>query len=890
MNKISPGHKIKVNEGTSPHEALARLLALSKGSQVEDKLQALSDLGERVFLLEDVLDNIPHGVCLFDAQQRLILSNRQYAQIYRLDPQDVKPGASLRSIVERRLVKGTCSAPTVEAYFENVGVEGAHAWVGTLPDGRSILVHHRKRADHSLVSIHEDITDRKREQFSLQAMIDSVPDFLWTKDKNSRFVIANRALAIQTGHLEAKDMIGLSDFDLHDAARAQDFYDSEQEFIRSGQSILDREESVMGPSGTKVWLQSTKVLLRNENDEIFGLVGIARNITERKMAEALRAGQAEVLELIAMGAQLSEVLTKLVNIIELQVPGIWASVLLLDDDGVHLRHGAAPSLPEEYVSAIDGICIGAKVGSCGTAAFGKQTVIVADISCDPLWDDYRDIATQFGLRSCWSTPIMSQKGNVLGTFAMYSAHVNTPNDAQMHLIDMATRIASIAIERRKTEAHVQFLATHDGLTGLPNRALMSDRLDQAISFAQRYDRWVSIMFVDLDNFKPINDSLGHRAGDSLLKLTATRMVECLRKTDTVARLGGDEFVVILFDQPKHPDVINQIVQNLRAAIAQPAQIDGHTVGVTCSIGLATFPQDGTDVTTLLANADMAMYRAKQLGRDTFQFYTPGLNSSAHAKFELQGQLRDALARDELLLHYQPQVDLRTGRIFAVEALVRWNHPKRGMISPAEFIPLAEETGLIVAIGEWVLRTACRQNKAWQVAGLPHMNMCVNVSARQFQDDSWIDRVKLVLSETGLEASYLELEITESMIMQNLESAIHMMKELQILGVQIAIDDFGTGYSSLSSLKTFPVARLKIDKSFMDNIPNNEDDKAVTSAVISLGQRLNMRVIAEGVETDEQIAFLLANNCDEMQGYRFSKPITADAITALLNKSGDGSDM
>ncbi|MBV1702962.1 MAG: EAL domain-containing protein [Hyphomicrobiales bacterium] len=867
----------------SPDAINSEYRTLPTPSQWEDASQALATLSEQMLLLESVLDNVPHGICLFDAQQRVVLCNQQFAKIYLLEPEDVQQGATLRSIVERRLAKGTCSAPSVEDYFKNVVVEGSHSWVATLQDGRSIIVQHRYMPDHSMVSIHEDITERKREQFSLQAMIDSVPDFLWTKDKNSRFVIANKALAIQTGHVEAKDMIGLSDFDLHDPVRAQDFYDSEQALIQSGNSTLEREECVIGPLGAKVWLQSTKVLLRNQNNEVFGLVGIARNITDRKMSESLRAGQAEVLEMIAMGVPLGEVLTKLVLIIEMQVPGIMASVLLLDDDGLHLRHGAAPNLPQEYTNVIDGVRIGAKVGSCGTAAFRKEAVIVTDINCDPLWDDYRDIANKFGLRSSWSTPVLSQKGDVLGTFAMYSDHVNSPNETQIRLIDMATRIASIAIERRKTEAQVQFMATHDTLTGLPNRALMSDRLAQAITFARRQNRWVSVLFIDLDNFKNINDSLGHRAGDSLLKAVAARMVNCVRKTDTVARLGGDEFVVILFDQPKSIDVVNNIVQNLRAAIARPVQVDGHTVSVTSSIGLSTFPEDGTEVSALLANADIAMYRAKQLGRDNFQFYTPGLNQNAHKKFEMQGELRNALAQNELLLHYQPQVDLRTGRIFAVEALIRWNHPTLGMIPPAQFIPLAEETGLIVTIGEWVLRTACRQNKAWQEAGLPHMNMCVNVSARQFQDNKWIDRVKAALRDTALEAKYLELEITESMIMQNLDSAVHMMKELQALGVQIAIDDFGTGYSSLSALKKFPVARLKIDKSFMEDIPRNDDDKAVTSAVISLGQRLNMRVIAEGVETEAQIAFLRANNCDEMQGYHFSKPITADAIVALLNE-------
>ena len=408
MNQRSSEQQVVALDANSPHAALARLLA-AVSTPEEGNSQLLAILSERVRFLEYVLDNIPHGICLFDAQQRLILHNEQYARIYLLEPEYVYPGATLRSIVERRLAKGTCSAPSVDAYLEKVAVVGIHSWIATLPDGRSILVHHHHMPDQSFVSIHEDITERKREQFSLQAMIDSVPDFLWTKDKNSRFVIANRALAIHTGHREAKDMIGLSDFDLHDPVHAQEFYESEQELIRSGRSILEREEGVITPSGANIWLQSTKVLLRDENNEVFGLVGIARNITERKMSEALRAGQAEVLEMIAMGAPLGDVLTKLVLIIETQVPGLMASVLLLDEDGLHLRHGAAPSLPPEYTNAIDGVGIGDKVGSCATAAYRKQAVIVTDISCDPLWDDYRAIAAQFGLRSCWSTPVMSQK-------------------------------------------------------------------------------------------------------------------------------------------------------------------------------------------------------------------------------------------------------------------------------------------------------------------------------------------------------------------------------------------------------------------------------------------------------------------------------------------------
>ncbi|TIU98505.1 MAG: EAL domain-containing protein, partial [Mesorhizobium sp.] len=484
-------------------------------------------------------------------------------------------------------------------------------------------------------------------------------------------------------------------------------------------------------------------------------------------------------------------------------------------------------------------------------------------------------------RSCWSTPILSHQGAVLGVFAMYSMTVRGPTDAETRLIDFTTRIAGIAIERKLAEDRIHFMANHDALTGLPNRALLEDRLSQAILYAQRYDRWVTVVFIDLDNFKLVNDTLGHNAGDELLKTVAARMVECVRATDTVVRLGGDEFVIVLFDQPTNVDLIAETLQKIRMAIAEPVRLGAHRLRATASIGIASYPKDGTNPDALLANADAAMYRAKEFGRDNFQFYAPEFNTTAHEKFVLQEELRNALVRSEFTLVYQPQVDLRSGQVFAVEALVRWNHPTRGTIPPTAFIPTAEETGLIVPIGDWVLHEACRQAKAWQDAGLPPMTVCVNVSARQFRERNLISRVVNALTESGLEAGYLELEVTESLIMQDIDLAVATMNELQSLGVQISIDDFGTGYSSLSALKTFPVARLKIDKSFINDLAADENDQAVASAVISLGQKLHLRVIAEGVETDDQVAFLRKNNCDEMQGYHFSKPVSASDIEELL---------
>jgi diguanylate cyclase (GGDEF)-like protein/PAS domain S-box-containing protein len=737
------------------------------------------------------------------------------------------------------------------------------------------------RRGQEILRLNRLIEERTDERVSLQILIDQVPDYLFVKDAQSRFIVANKSLAADYGRDDPSELFGLTDFDLHPRAVAQQFYDIEQKIVTTGQPMFDLDEAIVDPDGVRKSLSTTKVPFYNNRGRTVGVVGIARNVTARKQAEILRDGQAHILEMIATNAPLTDVLDYLVRLIEAQTEGVCASVLLLSEDGVHLAGGVAPSLPVAYLKAIENAPIGPNAGSCGAAAYRRAAVFVADIATDPLWAERRTLAAAHGLRSCWSTPILSHQGGVLGTFALHSREARHPSQLELQLASFATRIAGIAIERKLAEERIRFMATHDALTGLPNRALLKDRLTQALLYAKRYDRWVTVMFVDLDNFKFVNDSLGHNAGDELLKTVAQRMVNAIRSTDTVVRLGGDEFVVLFLDQSKNSSLISLAMQKVRAAIAQPISVEGHDFQVTCSIGLANYPNDGLDAETLLANADAAMYRAKEIGRDNFQFYRPDLNVKVHEKFLLQKDLRVAIARSELLLHYQPQVDLRTGSVFAVEALVRWRHPLHGMIPPIKFIPMAEETGLIVPVGEWVLREACRQNKAWQRAGLPPMAICVNVSARQFKEKNWVAYVASTLRETGLSAEYLELEITESLIMQDVEQAVATMKELQTLGVKLAIDDFGTGYSSLAALKRFPVARLKIDKSFIGDIPRDDNDRAVASAVISLGQKLNLRVIAEGVETDAQVAFLRANDCDEMQGYHFSKPVGAVEIEALL---------
>ena len=446
---------------------------------------------------------------------------------------------------------------------------------------------------------------------------------------------------------------------------------------------------------------------------------------------------------------------------------------------------------------------------------------------------------------------------------------------------MAESIENSNVLLESSADSLKHQATHDALTGLPNRALLEDRLTQAISYADRYGRLMTVVFINLDGFKMVNDSLGRKAGDELLKVMAARMSQCLRSVDTVVRTGGDEFVVVLYDQPGDGTDIVPALRRLLDAIALPVQIDCQAVQVTGSMGVATYPADGADADALVMNADAAMSRAKASGRNNFQFYAAEMNGASRDRFAMREGLRHAIARGEFHLAYQPQVDMRSGEMIGVEALIRWQHPERGSISPAEFIPLAEETGLIVPIGEWVLRTACFQRKAWQRAGLPAFGVSVNVSARQFRERTLIDQVARALADSGLEARLLELELTESMVMEDLESALLSMKALQAMGVQLSIDDFGTGYSSLSALKRFPIARLKIDRAFVRDIPDDDEDKAIAKAIISLGHELKLKVIAEGVENEQQLEFLRLNGCDEMQGYLFSPPVSPTQLAALV---------
>ncbi|MEK6375025.1 MAG: EAL domain-containing protein [Acidobacteriota bacterium] len=438
-------------------------------------------------------------------------------------------------------------------------------------------------------------------------------------------------------------------------------------------------------------------------------------------------------------------------------------------------------------------------------------------------------------------------------------------------------------ERKNAEQQIEYQAYHDALTGLANRRLFQEHLTLALALAARRQRNVAVLYLDLDHFKIVNDTLGHTMGDALLRLVGVRLKECVHDGDTVARVGGDEFTIVLQDLEKKEDAA-VVAQKVLHAVAAPIELDGHRLYVTASVGITVFPDDGADAEELLKSADNAVYRAKAEGRNTYQMSTHELNLAMRERLTLESGLHQAIERNEFVLHYQPQIDVRSMKIVGMEALLRWNHPERGLLLPEEFIRVAEERGFIILIGDWVLREACWQARLFRDKGFPDFRVAVNLSARQFKDHSLVENVATALREAGLEPRCLELEITESVAMENVELTFAVLTALRSTGVRIAIDDFGTGHSSLGYLKRFPIDALKIDRHFVEDLPDGFEDAAIVRAVVQLAHGLDLRVVAEGVETQQQLDFLQHHACREMQGYHFSYPVPAGEFERLLESA------
>lgn len=961
--------------------------------------------------------------------------------------------------------------------------------------------------------------------FDYRAIFDANPDAVIIMDAKGGILDANQSALQRYGYsLEKLTQMNISDLSVKSMKSKvlpllQESIESRKQF-----ELLHRcQDGSVFP----VEIHTHSIINKGES----AILASMRDITELSAIQAVLHVQKQVLEMIAVGAPLQETLTVLIRQIEAQAPKMLGSILLLDEDGIHVRHGAAPSLPSAFVAAVDGQPIGPCAGSCGTAAYRKQSVFVEDIATDPLWETYKEAALQQGLHACWSTPIFNAKRQVLGTFAMYYREPGLPQIEHLKLIETTTHLASIAInhhqaevslresedrfrkvfeegglgiamahatdphfisvnsafcemlgyteeelkqlsvadvthpddlandkeafdglmegriqkhsaekrylkkdgevvwgmrtltkiyssnsdsfdvlamiadinerklrevelrklslaveqspnsifitdlyaiieyvndsflkmtgytrnevigknprilqsgkipkstyddmwahlthgevwrgelinkrkdgseyvelamispvrqadgkithylaikedisEQKKTKERIEKLAHFDQLTGLPNRSQLDFRFNYALSLAQRSGGAIAVLFLDLDHFKNVNDTLGHTIGDKLLMEVAKRIKSVLRDEDTVSRQGGDEFILIL--NATDLDGAVCVASKLIETISQSCKVGKYELSTTPSIGIAIYPKDGLDLETLSKNADAAMYHAKQSGRNNYSIYTPEMQLHSARTLQLANALRYALERNEFQLHYQPQFSIHSENIVGVEALLRWRHPVFGEIPPIEFIPILEDSGQIVSVGEWILHTSAKQMKDWIDSGLKPIVMAVNLSSVQLRQADIANQITQILREVKLPHQYIELELTEAVAMSDPLTAIKVMDKFHESGIRMSIDDFGTGYSSLSYLKKFNVHKIKIDQSFVRDITDDPDDKAIVGAIINMASSLGIKTIAEGVESFGQLEFLRTQGCDEVQGFYFSKPLTSEEFETFVKQ-------
>ncbi|MCW0210461.1 MAG: EAL domain-containing protein [Achromobacter sp.] len=628
-------------------------------------------------------------------------------------------------------------------------------------------------------------------------------------------------------------------------------------------------------AGRPLWVSVMANSVFDDRGALVNIVDVLTDITPTKVHEVL---QRRVLQAMVNEASVVEVMNMVCREVERLAPEVAASVLRVDDAGL-LRPLAAPSLPAAYADALDGAAIGPQVGACGTSAFLGRPVIVPDIATDPLWDGYRDLPLPEDIKACWSSPIKSSDGRVIGTFAFYFRERRLPDDFHHRLVDVCVYLCALALEREEARARIRQLAFYDELTGLPNRNLLLAQAEQAIARAEPERKRVAVLFLDLDRFKQVNDTLGHPIGDALLRDVAQRLRRLARASDIVGRLSGDEFVMLMPDF-EHGR-LTAAAEHVLVALAQPFSVGGITLNPSVSIGISVFPENGRDMDTLLRHADMAMYQAKTAGRNRISFFSAEMNRQAQERLALEAALRDALEAKALRLHYQPQVGLKNGTLYGVEALARWRHPTLGDISPARFVPLAEECGLIGGLGDWALREACSQLAVWRGKGLRVPSVSVNLSATNFHNLNLPRMIEAILAEFGLAPADLMLEITEGVVLDATAGTLRTIAELHRLGVRLSMDDFGTGYSSLGHLRRLIVDELKLDRSFVQGLESDDAARALTSAVIRIGESLSLPVVAEGVENEEQRRFLIEQGCAAGQGFLFSPPLPADDLEEWL---------
>ncbi len=839
---------------------------------------------------------------------------------------------------------------------------------------------------------------------SLQTTLDHVGAYVFSKDLQGRYTYANKAVC-DVFASPRSEIIGQDDSKFFSLEQSNDILENDKLVMQQGRVIKTEEHTVLASTGERRYYFSEKKPRYDADQNIIGIFGVSIDITDIKKATMQQTTHSEILSQIVNKAPLKITLELLIKSIENLNFHAQAkcSILLVDSTGKRLVHGAAPNLPDFYNNEVDGIEIGSQVGSCGAAAYSKNRVIVEDISTHPNWAGLNLLAKKAGLGSCWSEPILSTEGKLLGTLGIYHDKPATPTENDIKLIEFASQLATLAIEqhlalkqeqlfqqifdnshdsiilmdsdgclsnintsftnitgytlddiagkkiehldstnknstlfnamwreldtnhhwqgelwsykkngdryaqlltmsvifdddgkltnyvgiftditgRKRQQEALELMAHYDQLTKLPNRSLFADRCQQAIAQSKRAQKQLAVCFIDLDNFKPINDTFGHKIGDLLLIEVANRLTAVVREQDTVSRQGGDEFVVLLkdIDPEQH---YKQVIERIHHSLAQPYYFDNQQHTITASSGIAIYPTDGDDIDTLLRHADQAMYQAKIGGKHRYEFFNLPQNKAWAYKNQHQNDIEDALNNNEFCLYYQPKVDMSSGEVYGMEALIRWIHPEKGLIPPLDFLPFTEGTEVEIKIGNWVLNQALIQLNSWHQLGCD-LQVSVNISSKHLQSDGFISLLAGYMANyPAVEPKYLELEVVENSAFSNLSKISAILTSCQKqLGVSFALDDFGTGYSSLVHLRNLSVDIIKIDRDFVDGVLNDPSDYAIIDSVISLANAFNKDIIAEGIETTEQGLMLLNMGCRKAQGFAISRPIPAEDIPSWI---------
>jgi diguanylate cyclase (GGDEF)-like protein/PAS domain S-box-containing protein len=809
---------------------IGQFLERKRAEEEQRRFRAAMDASADLMLLIDPTSL--RYVDVNDAACRALGYSR--AELLTMGPPDIFSTSreELARLYER-MIAGELSAPTVKGHYRRK--DGSQLPVEAYP--RAV----RSGEGHVIVSIARDVSERLAAEETLRRFrvaMDNSADMIVLIDRATmRFVDVNETSCTLLGY-SRDELLKMGPHDVLPTSR-EELERAYDEFIANPSHTPGMHSYYRRKDGSTFPFESTRHVLRSGDTYI--IAAISRDISERLASEnALRESEERFRGLTELSSDM-----------------YWEQ----DDQ---YRFTSMTGTGSERVNVRTVLILGKKRWEQDYANMTADAWAdhIAVLEAHKPFRDMELCRLDESAKKVWISISGEPVFDSTGAFKGYRG------------------VGKDITERKDNEEHIQFLANHDALTSLPNRAMFSEVLNLAIQNARRYSRNFAVLFIDLDRFKNINDTLGHEAGDKLLQEMGARLTQTVRASDVVARLGGDEFVVLVQEVSEAKQVA-VVARKVLSMLVKPIVIQRQECRVTASIGICMFPAEAQNEQALMKNADIAMYRAKEDGKNTYKFYSEEMNIHSFERLALETSLRRGLERNEFLLHYQAKLDLHTGRITGVEALVRWQHPDLGLVPPAQFIPLAEETGLIVPLGKWVLVTACAQNVAWQRDGLPPLNMAVNLSARQFADEDLVKDIAAALESTGLQPELLELELTESMVIQNTERAGRVLAEIKKMGVRLAIDDFGVGYSSLTHLKRFPIDTLKVDRSFIRDLPQNAEDKALTEAIIAMGKSLNLTVVAEGVETQEQQTFLRDRACDEMQGFFFSKPIPSGEFAELL---------